>query len=89
MQEGKRSVTAGFFFSLGHSTVVVLATIAVAATAVALQRHFHTFKSVGSIIGTSVSAVFLLVIGIINWRSCCGCGGVCNTSALAANLNPR
>jgi nickel/cobalt transporter (NiCoT) family protein len=76
MQEGKRPLTAGFFFSLGHSTVVALATIAVAATAVALQRHFGTFKSVGGIIGTSVSAAFLLVIGIINlvillrlWRS--------------------
>jgi high-affinity nickel-transport protein len=54
----------------------VVATIAVAATAVALERHFDTFKSIGGIIGTSVSAVFLLVIGIINivillrvWRS--------------------
>src|SRR6266850_5046421 len=35
MQEGKRPLAAGLFFSLGHSTVVVLATIAVAATAAA------------------------------------------------------
>ncbi|HLY48505.1 MAG TPA: hypothetical protein VKR21_04855, partial [Solirubrobacteraceae bacterium] len=32
MQEGKRPVEAGFFFSLGHSTIVVLASAAVAAT---------------------------------------------------------
>ena len=76
MQEGKQPLTVGFFFSLGHSTVVVVATIVVAATAVALQRQFGTFKSVGGIIGTSVSAAFLLIIGIINlvillrvWRS--------------------
>ena len=35
MQEGKRPVGVGFFFSLGHSTVVVLATVAIAATATA------------------------------------------------------
>ena len=66
MQEGKRPLTAGFFFSLGHSTVVVIAMIAVAIAAAALQRQFGTFKSVGGIIGTSVSAIFPLVIGFIN-----------------------
>ena len=66
MQEGKRPLTVGFFFSLGHSTVVVIATSAVALTAVALERQFGAFKSVAGIIGTSVSAVFLLVIGFIN-----------------------
>ena len=66
IQEGKRPLTVGFFFSLGHSTVVVIATIAVAVTAVALERQFGAFKSVGGIIGTSVSAIFLLVIGFIN-----------------------
>jgi nickel/cobalt transporter (NiCoT) family protein len=76
MQEGKRPLTVGFFFSLGHSTVVVLATIAVAATALALQSHFNEFKAIGGVIGTSISAAFLLIIGIINlvilirvWRS--------------------
>ncbi len=52
MQEEKRPLTAGFFFSLGHSSVVVIATIAVAVTAVALERQFGAFKSVGGIIGT-------------------------------------
>src|SRR5215469_9841245 len=37
MQEGQTPYSVGFFFSLGHSTVVVLASIAIAATAVALQ----------------------------------------------------
>src|SRR5438270_11743643 len=37
MQAGKRPLASGFFFSLGHSTVVVLASIGVAATATAFR----------------------------------------------------
>src|SRR5271154_5026723 len=37
MQEGKRPVAVGFFFAMGHSTVVVLLSIAIAVTATALQ----------------------------------------------------
>jgi nickel/cobalt transporter (NiCoT) family protein len=66
MQEGRRPLSVGLFFSLGHSTVVIIATIAVAATAVALQNRFDAFKSIGGIIGTSVSAFFLLAIAIVN-----------------------
>jgi high-affinity nickel-transport protein len=66
MQEGKRPLAAGLFFSLGHSLVVVLAVAAIAATAFALQDRFLAFKSVGSVIGTAASAVFLLAIAIIN-----------------------
>src|SRR5262245_23538457 len=39
MQEGKRPVTVGLFFSLGHSTVVVLATIGVALAAAAFREQ--------------------------------------------------
>jgi len=66
MQEGKRPVSVGLFFSLGHSLVVVLAVAAIAATAFALQDRFLAFKSIGSVIGTAASAIFLLVIAIIN-----------------------
>ena len=37
MQEGKTPYSVGFFFSLGHSTIVVLASVAIAATAAAMQ----------------------------------------------------
>src|SRR6202041_359221 len=47
MQEGKRPVAAGLFFSLGHSTVVVLASAAIAVTASALQDRFEEFRLVG------------------------------------------
>jgi high-affinity nickel-transport protein len=66
MQEGKRPVAAGLFFSLGHSTVVVLATIAVAATAAAFKEQLEDFHAIGGVIGTMVSATFLLVIAAIN-----------------------
>src|SRR5262249_38053759 len=52
MQTGERPVASGFFFSLGHSTVVVLATLAIAATATAFGADFGGLRDVGGIIGT-------------------------------------
>jgi nickel/cobalt transporter (NiCoT) family protein len=66
MHEKKSPFAVGFFFSLGHSSIVVLASIAIAATASALQARLDWFHSVGGVIGTSVSAAFLLVIGLAN-----------------------
>jgi nickel/cobalt transporter (NiCoT) family protein len=66
MQTGKRPIGTGFFFSLGHSSVVVLAVVAIAATAAALQGEFESFKDIGSVIGTSISAGFLLILGLVN-----------------------
>jgi nickel/cobalt transporter (NiCoT) family protein len=66
MQEGKKPFAVGFFFSLGHSTIVVLASIALAATAAAMQGRMEEFHSIGGVIGTSVSAAFLLIIGLAN-----------------------
>ena len=66
MQEGKRPVGVGLFFSLGHSTIVVGLSIAIAATTTALQSRFETFKSVGGFVGTLVSSLFLFAIAIAN-----------------------
>src|SRR5271166_3080435 len=66
MQAGKRPVAVGFFFALGHSTVVVLASLAVALAAHALTDEFTTYREIGGIIGTSASALFLFVIAIAN-----------------------
>ena len=66
MQQGERPAAVGLFFSLGHSTIVVLASIAVAATATAFKDQFDSISSVGGIIGTLVSAFFLLAIAIVN-----------------------
>ncbi|WOJ91391.1 HoxN/HupN/NixA family nickel/cobalt transporter [Methylocapsa polymorpha] len=66
MQEGKRPLAAGFYFSLGHSTIVVLASAAIAATAAAMQDRLADFKAVSGTFGTLVSACFLLAIGLVN-----------------------
>jgi nickel/cobalt transporter (NiCoT) family protein len=66
MQEGKRPIAAGFYFSLGHSTVVVLLTAAIAGVTYALQGQFGALKEIGGLIGTSVSALFLFAIAIVN-----------------------
>ena len=66
MQEGKRPVGVGFFFSLGHSTIVVLASVAVAVTATAFKDQFDNLQSIGGVIGTLVSAGFLLLIAVVN-----------------------
>jgi high-affinity nickel-transport protein len=66
MQEGQRPVGVGFFFSLGHSTVVVLASIAIAATATAFREQLDSFRGVGGVVGTLVSAFFLLAIAVMN-----------------------
>src|SRR5438045_1338267 len=66
MQENKRPVAVGFFFSLGHSTVVVALTIAIAIAATIIQTSIPALKNAGGLIGTSVSAIFLFLIAIIN-----------------------
>jgi high-affinity nickel-transport protein len=65
MQAKQRPVSVGFFFAMGHSTVVVVATAAVAVAATLLGR-FDALRSVSGIISTSVSALFLLTIAAMN-----------------------
>jgi nickel/cobalt transporter (NiCoT) family protein len=66
MQEGKRPVSVGLFFSLGHSTVVVLASAAVALATGMLEGRFASFKLIGGVIGTLVSAIFLFLVAAAN-----------------------
>lgn len=66
MQQGQRPVGVGFYFSLGHSTIVVALTVVIAVTSIALKDHFEAFKDVGGIIGTTVSSLFLLGIAVAN-----------------------
>ena len=74
MQAGQRPIAAGFFFSLGHSTIVVLASVVVAGSVAALPET--AMRSFGGVFGTAVSAGFLLLIALVNvvilrdvWRS--------------------
>src|SRR6267378_1661617 len=70
LQEGKKPLGVGFFFSLGHSTVVFLIALALGfATQFVVSNVISAngqLKSLGGLIGTGVSGVFLLLIGILN-----------------------
>ncbi len=66
MQDGKRPVGVGFYFSLGHSTIVIALTIAIAVAAGFVKTHLPSLERLGEILGTSVSATFLLVVAAIN-----------------------
>jgi high-affinity nickel-transport protein len=61
-----RPVTVGTWFSLGHSTIVIITSIVVAATAAGVSKKFGSFGEIGGVIGSSVSAAFLLLLGLMN-----------------------
>ena len=66
MQQGKRPVGVGLFFSLGHSTIVFGLSAAVAITAVAIKDKFAAFENFGNIAGILISSFFLLTIAVMN-----------------------
>ena len=66
MQQGQRPVAVGLYFSLGHSLVVVLMSVAVGFATVQVSSRFKDFKAVGSVISTSASASFLFLLAIFN-----------------------
>ncbi len=65
MHAGDAPKNAGLYFALGHSTVVVVATVLLAVGVVGFGGD-SLLKTIGGLIGTSVSAVFLLLIAILN-----------------------
>jgi high-affinity nickel-transport protein len=66
LQKGKRPLAVGFFFSLGHSSVVLCLAVAIAFAATAVSTHLPALQSLGGIVGIGVSATFLWIIGILN-----------------------
>jgi len=62
MQKGERPIGVGAYFSLGHSTVVVGLTIAIALTTTALHGELASFRSIGGL----VSSLFLFAIAVAN-----------------------
>jgi nickel/cobalt transporter (NiCoT) family protein len=66
MQDGRRPVSVGLFFSLGHSTIVIALTAAIAIAAVTVKTRLPGLEAIGGAIGTSISALFLYAIAGIN-----------------------
>ena len=66
LRDGERPLGVGFFFALGHSTVVAVLALAITVAAPAVTREIPRLQSFGGIIGAGVSGLFLWVIGILN-----------------------
>jgi nickel/cobalt transporter (NiCoT) family protein len=66
VHSGQRPIGVGLYFSLGHSTIVFALSLIVAGFGVALKGHLPAFSSVGTILGSSISALFLLAIAAAN-----------------------
>ena len=76
MQAGERPVGVGVFFSLGHASVVVLATVGAGLAAGAFRTQVFALQQVGGVVGTLISSLFLLIVAVMNiavfvavWRS--------------------
>jgi high-affinity nickel-transport protein len=67
MRAGTRPDAVGFWFSLGHSTVVVLACLAVSAASVTVPGLLGVAQNLGSVAGTLISATFLMTIAAANF----------------------
>jgi high-affinity nickel-transport protein len=101
MADGKRPVSVGFWFSLGHSTIVfglcVLLTLGVRSIAGEVKDNNSSLHNITGIIGTSVSGTFLYIIGILNLVVLVGIvrvfrdmrRGVYDEAALEEHLNSR
>ena len=66
LNDGKRPLTVGTWFSLGHSTIVSGMIVALVVALNFINQNYHTFASVGAVLGTAVSGVFLMIIGLVN-----------------------
>jgi len=66
MQEKQHPFTVGLWFSLGHSTIVVGLIIALVFATRTVIGRIPALQSSGAVIGSTVSGVFLWLIGIVN-----------------------
>ena len=70
MSEGKRPLSIGFWFSLGHSTIVVVIGVGIVLAEKtvygAVSHHRSSLEQFGGVFGTIVSATFLYLIALLN-----------------------
>jgi high-affinity nickel-transport protein len=66
LSQGKRPLGVGFFFSLGHSTIVFSLAAGLAIASRTVQARIPSFSDYGATIGASVSGTFLWIIGVLN-----------------------
>jgi high-affinity nickel-transport protein len=91
VQTGQKPDSTGFFFSLGHSLVVLVAVILIAASANALDDRFESIRAVAGVVGKAIAALLLLTIGCANlavlgrlWKAMLGAPeSECNADAVS------
>jgi high-affinity nickel-transport protein len=66
LQDGDRPLGVGFFFSLGHSTIVFALAAGLAVAARAVGAQIPALQHYGGAVGASVSGSFLVLIGLLN-----------------------
>lgn len=66
IQQKEDPTGIGFFFSLGHSSVVFIMAVLTAVSINFAQDRIPQIKEIGSLIGTTVSGGFLIIIGLLN-----------------------
>jgi len=66
IQTGQQPVTVGLFFSLGHSTIVIIVSMLLAILTNTFNNEINTYNENSNLIGPIISASFLLSIGTIN-----------------------
>lgn len=99
MQEGKRPLTVGTWFSLGHSTIVVAMVVALIIATQVVTDQIPSLKSAGPAIGFALAGAFLVLIGLINviivldiyrvFVRLKQAGGSADAAALEESLNER
>lgn len=66
LNDRKRPLTVGTWFSLGHSTIVCAMIVALVLAVKFVSQTYGTFATVGAVLGTLISGVFLFLIGLVN-----------------------
>jgi high-affinity nickel-transport protein len=66
LQQKRNPLGVGFFFSLGHSSVVFLMVALIAFSIKWVENKMPQMEKIGGLIGTTVSGGFLIIIGLIN-----------------------
>lgn len=67
IQQRKKTKGVGFFFSCGHSTVVIIMGVLTIFAVEWAKKALPQFQAVGGVVATSVSGVFLLLLATINF----------------------
>lgn len=66
MQEGQRPVGVGFFFALGHSSIIVALSGLVAVGTLIIGSSDSIIKEIGGMLSTGIAVTFLYLVGVIN-----------------------